>query len=374
MSAHNATTRQTIPVMRPLLPSADQLLPYLRRIDDARYYSNHGPLLVEFELRLASFFGLRTTQVTAASNGTTALSAALLAVEAAPGKKCLVPSWTFVASAAAIWAANLKPHFVDVSPATWMLDPDVLRARTDLDDVGAVMVVSAFGAPVDVAAWDRFTDETGIPVIIDAAAAFDTAASIPTAAPGRSLMMISFHATKVFGVGEGALVLSTDDELVRRVRQICNFGVWDQPQGQILGYNGKLSEYHAAVGLAALDGWPERRAAIERVTQWFSHDLRDTVGVTTLPGYGAGWVSCYCNVAVNQPVDELIARLRERGIETRRWWQRGVDTQPAYREFSHDALPITQGLGESVFALPFFHDITRDDVERVVQTLRTLLA
>jgi dTDP-4-amino-4,6-dideoxygalactose transaminase len=374
MTLRNATATQLIPVMRPLLPAADQLLPYLRRIDDARYYSNHGPLLLEFEQRLAAFFGLRATEVTTASNGTTALSAALLAVEAAPGKKCLVPSWTFVASAAAIWAANLKPHFVDVSLASWMLDPDVIRARTDLADVGAVMVVSAFGAPVDVAAWDRFTTDTGIPVIIDAAAAFDTVASIPKSAPGRSLMMISFHATKVFGVGEGALVLSTDDELVRRVRQICNFGVWDEPQGQILGYNGKLSEYHAAVGLAALDGWPQRRAAIDGVTQWFVDGLRDTVGVAVTPGYGAGWVSCYCNVAVNRPIDDLIARLRDRGIETRRWWQRGVDTQPAYRGFSHDKLPITQRLGASVFALPFFHDIGREDVDRVLKTLRSLLA
>jgi dTDP-4-amino-4,6-dideoxygalactose transaminase len=79
-------------------------------------------------------------------------------------------------------------------------------------------------------------------------------------------------------------------------------------------------------------------------------------------------------VAVNRPIDDLIARLRDRGIETRRWWQRGVDTQPAYRGFSHDKLPITQRLGASVFALPFFHDIGREDVDRVLKTLRSLLA
>ena len=362
-----------IPVMRPRLPTAVQLMPYIQRIDEARFYSNHGPLLIEFEQRLASFFELQRAQVTTASNGTTALSAALLAVGAAPGKKCLVPSWTFVASAAAIWAANLEPHFVDVSADTWMLDVDELRKRNGLADVGAVMVVSAFGAPVDVASWDRFTADTGIPVVIDAAAAFDTARKIAVASPGRSLMMISFHATKVFGIGEGALVLSTDEHLVRRVRQICNFGVADEPQGQILGYNGKLSEYHAAVGLATLDDWDNRRREIKQVTDWFVRGLEDLRGVKMVPSYGVGWVSCYCNVAVDKPIGSIIEALRKCGIETRRWWQNGVNTQPAYRQFSHDALPVTKRLADQVFALPFFHDIGEDNVDRIVEALKLLL-
>lgn len=359
-----------LPVMRPQLPSAEELLPYLRRIDEARYYSNHGQLLRELENELATHFGVAQTQISVVANGTVALSAALLAAGAVSGKKCLVPSWTFVASASAIWAANLQPHFIDVSPDTWMPDPEVLRRRTDLHEVGAVMVVSPFGSPVDRRVWDDFTEETGIPVIIDGAAAFDTVKNVTEARPGKTPIMISLHATKVLGIGEGGVVLCTDEPTMRRLRQICNFGVWGSREGQILGYNGKLSEYHAAVGLAALSDWPRRREFIARLTDDYARRLNELACVSLIPRYGDGWVSCYANVALSTDADAVIERLFELGIGTRRWWQRGVHQQRAYEEFSRDALPVTEDLGRRVFGLPFFHDMTPAQLDRVVNGLK----
>ena len=358
-----------IPVMKPQLATASALQPYLQRIDEARYYSNHGPLVQEFEARLAAHFSVRPEQVMTAANGTTALSAALLAASR-PGKRCLLPSWTFVASAAAVWAANLQPHFVDVSADSWMLEPEALRDRTDLDDVAAVMAVSAFGAPVDARAWDAFTEQTGIPVVIDGAAAFDTAASIPAARPGKSLMMISLHATKVFGIGEGAAVLSTDPAFLDRVRQICNFGVWGTGGGQVLGYNGKLSEYHAAVGLATLDGWPQRRAELAELTQRYRELLSASATAGMLPGFGAGWVSCYCNVIAADDAAQLAERMRRAGIETRRWWRSGVHAQPAYARFTRDPLPVTEVLAQTVVGVPFYHDLSEAEVGLVMAAVR----
>ena len=358
-----------IPVMKPQLPAQAELRPYLERIDAARYYSNHGALVREFEERLGEHFGLDAANVTTVANGTVALSAALLAAGAQPGKICLVPSWTFVASAAAIWSANLRPHFIDVDEATWMLDPAAVLRRSDLKDVGAVMPVSAFGAPVDTAAWDRFTAETSIPVVIDAAAGFDTVARVAAARCGRAPIMVSLHATKVFGIGEGAAVLSTDAQLVTRVRQICNFGVWGPPEGQVLGFNGKLSEYHAAVGLAAFAQWARRRAAIDALTARYRRELGSIPGVHASPRFGEEWVSCYCNVRVSDArgLGDALAR---RGIETRRWWRDGVCAQPAYRSYGCDPLPVTQMLADSVTGLPFYHDLDAAQIERIVGCVR----
>lgn len=372
MSIINASS--TIPVMRPQLPTSVELAPFLERIDEARWYSNHGPLLLELERTLAAHFGVRHEQAAIVANGTVALSAALVAAGAQPGTRCLLPSWTFVGSVAAAWAANLRPHFVDVSEGTWMLDPDELRRRNDLRDVGAVMVVSAFGAPLDVKAWDAFAEETGIPAIIDCAASFDTVASVQKAKPGRSPIMISLHATKVFGVGEGGLVLSTDEHFVRRFNQVCNFGVWDSPAGQILGYNGKLSEYNAAVGLAFYKKWPERRAQIKALTNQYAVALASYDEVDTVPGYGDGWVSCYCNVRLQRDAAPVIERLREVGVETRRWWQSGVHAQHAYEGFTHDPLPVTKRLARTVFGLPFFHDLGVARFERVMESLSEALS
>lgn len=356
-----------IPVMRPQLPRAEALLPYLHRVDEARYYSNHGQLVRELERRLDEHFSTPHGANALSANGTVALSAALLAVGGKPGQRCLLPAWTFVGSAAAVYAANMEPYFVDVDEATWMLDPGAIEARADLDGVGAVMVVSAFGAPVDVAAWDAFTQRTSIPVIIDCAASFDTVASMPQARPGRSPIMISLHATKAFGVGEGAIVVSHDLEMLQRFRQICNFGVWNTP-AQILGYNGKLSEYHAAVGLAMLDMWPVRRRELEALTMRYRESLQRPT-MSPLPSYGEGWVSCYANVRTVEPAETLVQHFKERGIETRRWWQRGVQVQEAYRRFGRDELPVTEDLASHVVGLPFFHDMDKVTYGRIEAAL-----
>lgn len=365
----SAVANDVVPVMRPQLPPVELLVPYLKQLDESRYYSNHGSLLRELQTRFAAFFGVGAHQAAVVANGTVALSAALVALDAKPGGRCLLPSWTFVGSAAAVWAANLRPHFVDVNPATWMLEPADIEKRSDLHDVSAVMVISAFGSPVDTAAWDAFTERTGIPVIIDCAASFDTVQSVSKARPARSPIMISLHATKAFGVGEGGLVLSTDDEFMQRFNKICNFGVWETP-GQILGYNGKQSEYHAAVGLAALDGWPARRTHLEELTKRYMAALSEVDGLELLPSYGDGWVSCYCNVVAKEPAAAFIAHLHERGIATRRWWQSGVHVQQAYQEFSRDPLPVTEAFAERVFGLPFFHDMSDAEFDKVIAAVK----
>jgi dTDP-4-amino-4,6-dideoxygalactose transaminase len=96
--------------------------------------------------------------------------------------------------------------------------------------------------------------------------------------------------------------------------------------------------------------------------------------LTLSPAYGNGWVSCYCNVRLAEPAAYVVDRLKERGISTRRWWQSGVHAQRAYRNFSRDALPATEALGESVFGLPFFHDITEAEFSRVLEALDDALS
>jgi dTDP-4-amino-4,6-dideoxygalactose transaminase len=364
----------TIPLLRPLLPSLELLAPYLREIEQNRWYTNSGPLVARFESRLAEHFRVRETGLAVTANGTTALSVALLAAGATPGRKCLVPAWTFVASAAAIWAANLVPHFVDVAPDSWIPDPGKLRRRSDLSDVGAVMVVGPFGTPVETAPWDAFSAETGIPVVIDGAACFDSVASVRAAQPGRSPITISLHATKAVGVGEGGFVISTDDEVVHRVRQIANFGIGGSPRGQLLGYNGKMSEYHAAVGLAALDGWPARRAALVSRTDRYIAELARVPNVRTSPSFGRGWVSAYCTVHVPVDARTTVARLSAMGVESRRWWHDGVHAQPAYCGFPSDPLPATNELAAHVLSLPFSHDMTDAQITRVADCLERALA
>src|SRR5262249_5418845 len=147
---HCRTAMSTIPIMRPMLPSAQRLMPYLGRIDDARIYSNFGPLTVALEGRIAAHFGLSEETVATAGNATLGLWLALSAQDPRPGTLCLLPAWTFIASAQASVMAGLTPYFVDVDPRAWAIDPNSVRdqmARAP-GPVGAVMPVAPFGQPI----------------------------------------------------------------------------------------------------------------------------------------------------------------------------------------------------------------------------------
>jgi dTDP-4-amino-4,6-dideoxygalactose transaminase len=112
----------SIPIMWPKLPCAARLAPYLETIDSSRIYSNFGPLAVSLEDRLARHYGLGEGTVATVANATLGLTLALAAQDVRPGTLCLMPAWTFIASAHAAMMAGLVPYFVDVDPVTWTLD------------------------------------------------------------------------------------------------------------------------------------------------------------------------------------------------------------------------------------------------------------
>ncbi len=257
-----------IPVLKPDMPSADQLLPYLRRIDAAQQYANFGPLNRELEERLsAECTAVSELQVhlTTVANCTVGLQLALMACVERPRVKVLVPSLTFPGTVSGILQAGFEPVLADVDPARWVLTPEIARkAMMRVRGIRAVMPVAAYGAALDVAAWDRLTEDTGVPVVIDAAGAFGN-----QRVGQRTLVAFSMHATKALGAGEGGFVASRDPDVIARVRRLSNFGYMNAG-GLIsdIGVNGKMSEYAAAVGLAAMDRWADiceqRRSLADR--------------------------------------------------------------------------------------------------------------
>ncbi len=364
-----------IPIMRPKLPPVEALLPYLREIDESRWYSKFGPLLRRFEARLAEHFDLPVEGVACVASGTMALAVGLMALGVRKGSRCVMPSWTFVATPSAACAAGLKPYFVDVGEQSWAIDPDAVRALVGGEDIGAVIPVSSFGAPIDRTAWDKFTEETGIPVIVDAAAGFDTVARIPAMRPGPTPIMISLHATKPFGVGEGGVLLCTDVAFIARVRQTINYGFRGRPEALVTGINAKLNEYAAAIGLAGLDAWEDCRASWSLLTDHYRSRLVKVPEISLCPGYGTGWVSSYCNIALPVGADApmVIERLHRARIDARQWWHRGCHRQPAFAQFPCAPLPVTENLTPRVVGLPFWIDLEPAVADRVVGALAEAL-
>jgi dTDP-4-amino-4,6-dideoxygalactose transaminase len=353
-------------IMRPKLPSADRLTPYLKSIDASRTYSNFGPLALSLEDRLSEHYGLIQGTVTTAANATLGLAIALAAQRPPPGSLCAIPAWTFVASAHAALMAGLVPYFVDVEPETWAIDANKLAddlARAPAP-IGAVMPVAPFGMPLDLAGWEAFRSRTGLAVVIDAAAAFDSV--IPGAVPS----VVSLHATKVLGIGEGGFVVSTDTSLGRELRMRANFGFHGDRQAQTAAFNAKLSEYHAAVGHAALDEWEQTRADWNDAINEYRHALHGANCVSLQRGFGETWVGSTCLLGFDQPMADRIERsFACHDIETRRWWGAGAHTHPATLSFPRAELPITGRLADSTLAVPLYRDICAASTSRVVEVV-----
>jgi dTDP-4-amino-4,6-dideoxygalactose transaminase len=366
-----------VSLLVPDMPSAEELQPFLRRIDSQRWYTNFGPLVREFEAALARELQAMSASATAprlvsTANCTLGLELALSALGLERGARVLVPAFTFVATATAVLRAGLTPVLADVDPASWVLTPDLARAGLAAAPVDAVMPVATFGCPQDVAGWDAFARRTGLPVVVDAAGAFGNQ-PIGEAA----VVVFSFHATKSLGIGEGGAVVARDDALVERVRQLTNFGI-ELPSGIVrhAGTNAKLSEYHAAVGLAALARWPQaarlRRAACADYLARLARHCPE-VGVQCRPAEG---VYTIFPVLLPEGTDagRLRSELEHSGIETRLWYQPLVGDHPGIGPLASAAgLEGARRLAGRVLGLPFHLQMGDGERERVCARLGALL-
>jgi dTDP-4-amino-4,6-dideoxygalactose transaminase len=358
--------------MRPLLPTAATITPYLQRIDKARIYSNYGPLWREFRDGLRSWLRERVASsgldVVVTSSGTTAIELALRARTHEGGGVCLMPAYTFIASAHAVTNAGLEPYLLDVNPDTMALTPDIVTAALEVLPTrpAAVLVVSAFGAPPDLQAWEAFETEHGVPVVIDAAAAA-TSLRTMTGVP----VCLSLHATKVLGIGEGGAVVTTDDSLADTLQAMTGFGfLGTRRESAIRGGNYRISEYSAAVGLAALDEIAAKEQRLLALAAAYVGLLADAP-VTLQSGVGDDWVSSTFNVRLSaDSVAPTLDLMTRSGIEWRRWWGFGTHKHPAFAHFPHAPLTWTDDVAARVIGIPFHESITPIEMERVVACLR----
>jgi dTDP-4-amino-4,6-dideoxygalactose transaminase len=354
-----------VPVARPQLPPAESLLPYLRRMDAARWYANFGPLLKEFEARLSERFAPKAEVVTCA-NATQALTLTLQALRLPRGSLCALPAFTFVASAHAVIAAGLTPFFLDVDPLSWALTPDIVRAAMARAPgrISAVMAVAPFGEMPDLLDWLALRDEEGVAVILDAAAGFDQARSAPLPT------IVSLHATKVLGIGEGGFLATEDGALASDVRRLTTFGFRGSRQSEVAATNAKLSEYAAAVGLAALDAWPQNRLRYLRASQLVRAALAGIPEARLQRGWGLTWVTSVCSVRLPDGAADAVERLLDQaGVESRRWWGLGCADSPAFARCPRKDLTQTGILGRSVVGLPFSIDLDHHQASRVAAAL-----
>ena len=359
-------------VNRPLLPGFDRLRPYLEEIDTARFYTNYGALHDRLLARLGGHFGIGAEYLALANSGTSALTALILTMAgtATPDRPlCICPSYTFVATAVAARACGFTPFLADADARSWALDPDRLERLPELRQAGAVIVVAPYGRTPDLAAWQAFAARTGVPTIIDAAACFDTIDAAMVCA-GPVPVAISLHATKTFSTAEGGLIVSGDAGLVVRAVRAMNFGFYGDRQSQGPSINGKMSEYHAAVGLADLDGWAAKRHGFRAAASNYAAaaEAKGLAGRIIVDAAHANPYALFLADDAAQAAAAIEA-LRRLHIDSRFWYGRGLHHQPHYRDCPAEALAVTDNLTPRLLGLPFAPDLGHADIGRVVHAV-----
>lgn len=362
-----------IPVCHPLLPSAAQITPYLRTLDKTRQYANRGQLQQQLEQRLSQLLGSEATVTALAASGTAALVGAILAAAGraqADRPIALVPAYTFIGTLHAVQLCGFTPFLMDVDPKSWTLDPGECSAHPDLDRVGLVVPVAPYGRALPQAPWRAFRNQTGIPVAIDGAATIEALVDRPELYVGNVPVALSFHATKSFCAGEGGAVVCADSEMLRMAYQSLNFGYNDDRHSSRPGLNGKMSEYHAAVGLAELDGWSAKRAAYQRVAQTYT-EIAARLGLgsmlTVPPTIASNYVILDALDAENlTPIKTALTRRR---VGHRLWYGGGLHRSSSFQEFERSDLSVTEDLAARLIGLPMAVDLQARDISCVLEAV-----
>jgi perosamine synthetase len=339
-------------------------------------YLSIGPHIRGFEEALAEYTGAR--YAVGVNSGTSGLHLAVIAAGVVEGDEVITPSFSFIASANCIMYERAKPIFVDVDPLTGNMDPIAVE-RAVTERTKAVLAVHAFGQPADMDPIREATHKHGLSLIEDACEAIGAEYKGRKAGTLGDTAVFAFYPNKQMTTGEGGIIITDNEEWDRLFRSLRNQGrdVFDAWLNHTrLGYNYRLDEMSAALGLVQLQRIEELLAKRARVAGWYNERFREIEGVqkpyiaetTTKMSWFVYVVRCDDNVKR----DDLMAYLHEHGIPSRPYFT-PIHLQPFYQEkfgWRRGDLPNTEKAGDTFLALPFSGVMTEQQVEYVCEHLQ----
>lgn len=330
-----------------------------------------GPQVRAFEEAFAAF--AEVPHAVATSSGTSALHLALLAHGVGPGDEVITTAFSFIASANCALFVGARPVFADIEPEAFTLDPAAV-ARAITPRTRAIIAVHLFGHPCDLGALHDLAAAHGLALIEDACQAHGARwQSRPVGAFGTGCY--SFYATKNMTTGEGGLVTTADPALAERVRLLRAHGSPVRYRHERLGYNQRLTDLQAAIGLAQLPKLPGWNAARQANAAGLSARLAGCAHVR-LPGVrpGADHVFHQYTVRlVGRDRDAAVETLRAAGVGTGVFYPLPIHQQPLYRELGYtDHLPITEAAAREVLSLPVYPGLTEADLDHIAGAVRAL--
>jgi dTDP-4-amino-4,6-dideoxygalactose transaminase len=366
-----------VPLVRADLPPYDVLEPALRDMIATGRITNFGKFVTMFEQRTGEYLKAQTVTT---SSGTMGLLFALHELGVERGQKVILPSFTFVATAQAVLFAGGVPVFAEVRNDLTLDPEDLERLLQAHTDVAVVIGVHTYGLPCQVESIQTVVDGAArkqgrrIAVLYDAAHAFGSAVDGRRIGTFGDAEIFSLSATKALVCVEGGLVSSRDADLIHRISRMRNYGMDTNYNAFLPGLNGKMSELHGLIGVENLRRLDDYLAMRQVKARYYYDQIASRTSFALFP-WPTGVLHTFKDFTVTTPEplkerrDDLIAFLKGRGVETRKYFFPPVHEQTFFKEYADRPLPHTEAISRRVLTLPFYTTITEAEMDYVVDGL-----
>ncbi len=369
----------TIPVNEPLLDGNEKK--YLLHCIDTGWISSEGPFVSQFEekfaKRVSRKYGI------AVCNGSAALDIAVAALKIGKNDEVIMPAFTIISCAAAVVRVGAKPVLIDSNPLTWNMEVNQIEKKIT-SRTKAIMVVHIYGIPVDLDPIIALAKKYNLKIIEDAAEAHGLKYKGQPCGSFGDISIFSFYPNKLVTTGEGGMVLTNDKKLAERCRSLRN--LFFEPERrfvhQELGWNMRMTNLQAALGLAQLERLHDFIKIKRRMGHLYSKLLKDVEGLqlpkkSTVFSQNIYWVyGVVLKDTVPFDAIEAMRRLSEKGVGTRPFfWP--MHQQPVFKKmgiFNGEKFPVAENLARRGFYLPSGLTLTNSQIKKVVQTLKEILS
>lgn len=369
--------KYNVPFIKPSFPSAEKISRDYELILSSNWFTNFGPFEKKFANKVGEYVGNDYTGVTF-SNATAALIATILATlgKGDGTKYILLPSFTFAAGAHAIIWCGYKPLFIDIERIG--LHMDIKVAKAALEDknferkIVGILFCNSFGVgATNIDEWEELSKSMDLPLIIDSAAGFGSQyTEEKMVGSAGAVEVFSFHATKPFAIGEGGASVTRNKAIADKLYSVQNFGFDKNKNATGLGFNAKMQELNAAIGLRQFESFKDtlinRRKTFRQylsILDKKKYTLQHNAELASL---------CFAAVIVNDTTkrDKVLSALKEVGVEVKTYYSPTLHEQKYFSSLKcYSPLYNTQQISNSILSLPIHDNMREQDIDLITTTL-----
>jgi dTDP-4-amino-4,6-dideoxygalactose transaminase len=330
-----------------------------------------GRCVKQFEEEFAEFTG--TKFAVATSSGTTALHVALLSLGISQGDIVITTPFTFAATASAILHCGAIPVFADIDPKTLNIDPDSVKQILKKMRAKALLVVHLFGIPCDMAKLSALANEYGLYLVEDCAQAHGASYQGKSIGTFGHVSAFSFYATKNMTTGEGGMILTDQQEVYDKAKLFSSKKKKKKYHYELVGYNFRMTEIAAAIGLVQLRKLPAFISARQRNATLLTEALIQLETVNS-PYEPSGSVCVYHQYTVTaRNRDSLQMHMADHGVQCGIYYPKPLHTQPVFRPFYQNTLPEAEKAAHQVLSLPVHPGLSQWEINYICRTLERFI-